>query len=513
MLTRSIAGLNERSGKPLRYRNRDDGTIEIKFDPNLDITNIIGSTLSLDKTPTKVLNLRVKVKFKARKIVFDNMEHYYRPRTYLPLESFKNKMADRHSNTLIDTDRARRVHYDLFGGNGSIQTVFSMIGRAGNKINPSEYGKQCVHPLVPLQGRPIGLSVFDHQLLSDAEISTINRLRKATMINAPFYTTAKFTPGSPIAGPYLTNTGGRSIRSYPFHRRYLSTSSFRTFIYGNHKGGEHTVVHPPAYYAGGQTDLPAPEFSQKNTMYPWPYYPNYGYIDFSHRIHGGGGKTLAIHKNNQVLAPATSSFAAANASSATKSTTQLGEVPDPAATRDEMIERYLPGVNRSAGVTGTDLPSWARDESGQPNEYWLRACGQGNAFQYTGPKDIKKDVYPKMYSAQDEWTFWAGKMADRGFTVNSSFESSEVSTEGGYKADGIREIKGEFDMSAYNCTELTLRFAGAMNLDYRVEWYWEVVDYNAAYGTIQSPILEGSTQHQRRTEKYVQTVGDCQRRL
>ena len=77
--------------------------------------------------------------------------------------------------------------------------------------------------------------------------------------------------------------------------------------------------------------------------------------------------------------------------------------------------------------------------------------------------------------------------ASRGLTINSSsFNKSHVLSNLGKKVNNIRQMEGEFDLSAYNCTDLKINFTAGLNVDYVIEWYWEAVDYSATYGTHES---------------------------
>ena len=147
---------------------------------------------------------------------------------------------------------------------------------------------------------------------------------------------------------------------------------------------------------------------------------------------------------------------------------------------------------RSPSAASGDIPAWGKSwYNGASDTLWQRACTrEENSCFYSGPKNVYADVYPKMYSANDEWTYWGDKMADRGVTVHSaSFQPSGVPAGGGGFWNNIRDMSGEFDISIYGCTEAKIAFLPVAILDYHVEWYWEVVDYNAAYGTYDSPRL------------------------
>ena len=65
-----------------------------------------------------------------------------------------------------------------------------------------------------------------------------------------------------------------------------------------------------------------------------------------------------------------------------------------------------------------------------------------------------------------------------------------MGTNNGNKVDDMREMEGEFEFSAYNCTDLKLRFYPGIQVDYIIEWYWEAVDYDESMGTHSSVIQE-----------------------
>jgi hypothetical protein len=458
------------------YLDKESTKIDIKFDPNLDVTKITGATLSLDKTPDKVLSLRIKGKFKTRVIWNTNVDQYYRYRSVLPHSTSMPESG------VFECRGIRKAEYLL----GSMGRILDISGMGGNRISTS---RKAPRPLngVPLEGRPVNFAVLGHQMFTDSEINLINDNRKSRRINSP---DDAGRPGTVITGPVQFGnpgvgriaTGGLiGVGSYKHHGRWTNALA-------KHQDLRYGVFVPPGGRLGpGTPSLCQQKQAQENnlvnhhTVYPDSYWPNYGYIDTNNRVR-------IIPQNN--VSRLTNWRSISGWTYKDKALCQDYRYPDPPITRQEGRERYLPGIVRSPSAG--DIPAWGTSwYDGASDTLWQRACSRDeNSCFYSGPKDVYADIYPKMYSANDEWTYWGDKMADRGVTVHSaSFQPSGVPKGGGGFWNNIRDMGGEFDISIYGCTEASVDFSHAMNLDYHVEWYWEVVDYNAANGTYNSPQL------------------------
>ena len=152
VIKRSIQNIDiDRFGRarPVKYIDRESTKIDIKFDPNLDVTKITGATLSLDKTPDKVLSLRIKGKFKTRVIWEDNTDKYYRYRSSLP------SAVDEPESGVYKCKSAGKAEYLL----GNYGRILSISGMGGNRISTD---RKAPRPLkgVPLEGRPVNFAVL-----------------------------------------------------------------------------------------------------------------------------------------------------------------------------------------------------------------------------------------------------------------------------------------------------------------------------------------------------------------
>ena len=76
------------SGKPTiaKQEGKFDGHTHIKFNPDADVKQI-GIYNNLRSKSRKSFKPKSKVKFKARKILNDDIQTYYRPRSHLPVAS------------------------------------------------------------------------------------------------------------------------------------------------------------------------------------------------------------------------------------------------------------------------------------------------------------------------------------------------------------------------------------------------------------------------------------------
>lgn len=482
VIKRSIQNIDiSRFGRatPAKYSDRESTKIDIKFDPNLDVTQITGATLSLDKTPDKVLSLRIKGKFKTRVIWNTNVDQYYRYRSSLPIAKSQTESG------VFKCSDARKAEYFL-GSNGRILDI---SGKGGNRISTD---RQAPKPAkgVPLEGRPVNFALLQHQMFTDEEISLVNENRKSYRINSP---DDAGRPGTVMTGPVAIQnslsrveagkiaTGGLlGVGSYHFNGRSTNDAraKHQNLIYTRSIGTPTTC---------SEKNAQENHLVNHYNVYPDSYWPNYGYIDTNNTIH-------IIPQNNVFKLNNWRSISGWTYREKAMVANYPGflRYQDPPITRQEGRERYLPAVVRSPDTPSSDIPAWGKSwYDGASDTLWQRACSRDeDSCFYSGPKNVYADLYPKMYSANDEWTYWGDKMADRGVTVHgASFQPSGVPKGGGGFWNNIRDMGGEFDISIYGCTEATINFAEVMNLDYHVEWYWEVVNYNAAYGTHNSPQL------------------------
>lgn len=528
-----------------------DYITHIKFNPDADIKQITGSTITLGRNAEKALSLRVKVKFKTRKVVRDNTNAYFRPRSHLPVSWYQqpgSTTTPSGISSIVTLAQDNNVHLSAVGEDLAVQEmsytlggrhskIFSMEGHAGNKISPNDYkNSNCIHPYTPLEGRPIGMTIFDHQMLRNSEINTINEERFKSRINAPFYGEEP-RDGAIIQGPYLdktydtinyseapafafprffskpiknhstneiikyvagieqplipirwSNVGswllGRGVAQEGKDASKTTCAVFMTLGYTKHRT---PVFHPsqarhvvnPGGYERRCFDNSRGKWDFGGSLYPYPYASNYGsarnYSDIDSDM-----ENYIIQHNPMVAGEG-------------NSLTKEGFIKDPAVTKNDLFYRYLNPTSRKAysvpGATGS-LPDWAKlpTQSGSsvdytiPNKYWDHAVEVS---------DGKLDITPTIYSVENEWAFWGNAQADRGLTMHSSsFIKKTVGTNNGNKVDDMREMEGEFEFSAYNCTDLKLRFYPGIQVDYIIEWYWEAVDYDESMGTHSSVIQE-----------------------